>query len=614
MSINRDRLDSILDKKAVTCCRTVENTIISHEHLEDPDLFSELEECRLLSLPENTLTIVEALGRKLTKTVDSLQALTSDLLEEGDISLKISQNKNERESEDNYTECDTSIHYGVLKTSKKIGQKISEKDLESYENIRKLKKSLILDLKNALPYAEVLGKKLNRDLPSLTPIESSHLKKPKEHEKLLGELIRKYYSVPEVVLGEKTEFSDGKLTIDRDFYTKSKEKSSIVKSVKVKVITPEEYSQYSETIMDVQPIAVKEGDFTLGTGVTRVLDGVIIMVTGTDENGVQIGEFGSSEGILSENIGWNRPGSPDKGDIIIKTEVVIASGMNMERPGPLAAHRVTDILTQDIRLHLKKLDEKFFLKEETFQHYRRKGERKVLLVKEIMGQGAMHDNLILPHEPVGIAGAKANIDLGNLPVVLSPLEVLDGAIHALTCIGPASKECSRHYFREPLVIEAMRDEKLDLCGVVFIGSPQINREKFYVSGRLGTMVSSMDIEGAIVTTEGFGNNHIDFANHIEEIGKRGIPVVGMTFSAQQGALVVGNPYMTMMVDLNKTSEGIENEILAYNTLCHEDAVRALEMLKATMEGHKILPPEKKWNAQIKFKNLEKIESLRGEEL
>ena len=29
-----------------------------------------------------------------------------------------------------------------------------------------------------------------------------------------------------------------------------------------------------------------------------------MMVTGTDEDGVQIGEFGSSEGILEENIMW----------------------------------------------------------------------------------------------------------------------------------------------------------------------------------------------------------------------------------------------------------------------------------------------------------------------
>ena len=82
-----------------------------------------------------------------------------------------------------------------------------------------------------------------------------------------------------------------------------------------------------------------------------------MMVTGTDANGVQIGEFGSSEGYLDENIMWGRPGAPEEGEIFIKTEVVIKEGTNMERPGPLAAHTATDVITQEIRTALKKLDE-----------------------------------------------------------------------------------------------------------------------------------------------------------------------------------------------------------------------------------------------------------------
>ena len=73
----------------------------------------------------------------------------------------------------------------------------------------------------------------------------------------------------------------------------------------------------------------------------------------------------------------------------------------------------------------------------------------------------------------------------------------------LTCIGPASKEMSRHYWREPLVLEALHDPEVDLCGVIFVGSPQINAEKFYVSERLGQTVEMMDVDGAFVTTEGF---------------------------------------------------------------------------------------------------------------
>ena len=341
------------------------------------------------------------------------------------------------------------------------------------------------------------------------------------------------------------------------------------------------------------------------------LAGVVVVVTGTDANGVQIGEFGSSEGILEENIMWGRPGSPEKGEIFIKTEVIIKEGTNMERPGPLAAHAATDFITQEIREALKKADDSLVIGTETFEQVRRPGKKKVVIVKEIMGQGAMHDNLILPMEPVGVLGAKPNVDLGNVPVMVSPLEVLDGCIHALTCIGPASKEMSRHYWREPLVLEALHDEEVDLCGVIFVGSPQINSEKFYVSRRVGMMVEALDVDGAFVTTEGFGNNHIDFASHIEQIGMRGIPVVGMSFCAVQGALVVGNKYMTHMVDNNKSEAGIENEILACNTLCHEDAIRALAMLKTQMGGESVKAPEKKWNPNVKDTNIELISNVTG---
>ena len=120
------------------------------------------------------------------------------------------------------------------------------------------------------------------------------------------------------------------------------------------------------------------------------------------------------------------------------------------------------------------------------------------------------------------------------------------------------------------------------------------------------MVEALDVDGAFVTTEGFGNNHIDFASHIEQIGMRGISVVGMSFCAVQGALVVGNKYMTHMVDNNKSESGIENEVLACNTLCHEDAIRALAMLKAAMAEEEVAKPEKKWNPNVKATNVELI--------
>ncbi|MBQ7262213.1 MAG: D-proline reductase (dithiol) proprotein PrdA, partial [Synergistaceae bacterium] len=433
---------------------------------------------------------------------------------------------------------------------------------------------------------------------------------PAQAEVLNGELTRKHFKITEVRRGPKTAIEGTVLTIREGIEADVVAAQDLVKKFELEIITPDKYHTYSETIMDVQPIATKEGEALLGEGVTRVLDGVVMMLTGVDELGVQIGEFGSSEGFLDENIQWGRPGCPDKGDIFIKGNIVIQEKTNMERRGPMAAHAAFDVITQEIRMVLKELDDSAATKE-TLKSFRRPGKPKVVIVKEIMGQGAMHDNFILPEEPVGVLGAKANVDLGNLPVCTSPLEVLDGCIHALCCIGPASKEMSRHYWREPLVLETLADPDVDLCGVVFVGSPQINSEKFYVSRRLGHTVEMLGVDGAMVTTEGFGNNHIDFASHIEQIGMRGIPVVGFSFCAYQGALVVGNKYMQHMIDNNKSKSGIENEVLGCNTLCHEDAVRGLAMLKAAMAGEPVKEAERKWNPNVKSNNVELVEKALG---
>ncbi len=598
MSISVETAKAHAKDPAVLCCRFEAGSIIEVSNLEDPAIFPDLVESGLLQIGEDTLTIEEVLGAKLTQTVDALTPLTKEML--SGIASPVEQ----KESEAPVMEPVASV--APIAPVAAIAENAGMIRIHIGEG-RDINLEIPLSVARAGMAENMFSGSSNVSAPAGAASEQASAQNQKAaSERVIRSLKRRHFQIDKVEFGPETKIEGKTLYLREGIEKDAVETQEVVVSMKVDIITPEKYGNYSETIMDVQPIATKE-EGELGSGITRVLDGVIMMVTGTDENGVQIGEFGSSEGELDKNIMWGRPGAPDKGEIFIKTEVVIKAHTNMERPGPLAAHKVSDFITEEIRKALKKADDSLVTHEEEFVQKRRAGKKKIVIVKEIMGQGAMHDNLILPVEPVGTLGAKPNVDLGNLPVVLSPLEVLDGGIHALTCIGPASKENSRHYFREPLVIEAMRDEEVDLAGVIFVGSPQINSEKFYVSNRLGMTVEAMDVDGAIITTEGFGNNHIDFASHHEQIGMRGVEVVGVTYSAVQGALVVGNKYMKHMIDNNKSSQGIENEILSNNTLCEEDAIRAMAMLKAAMAGEEVKEAERKWNPNVKLNNIEMIE-------
>ena len=593
MSITAETAKEHAHDPAVLCCRAEAGITIEPANLEDPAIFDDLVDSGLLTL-DGCLTIEEVLGAKLTKTCDSLCPLTNDVLD--GVKAPTTEAPAEEVAEAPAEEAApvaAPVAGGTLKIH--IGE---GKDINLEIPVGALGAS-------GAAVAVVPAGAATADTAAAADADV---------EKVAGELTRKHFKITEVKRGPETKIEGTTLYIREGIEAVVIANQELVKDFHLEIITPDKYHTYSETIMDVQPIATKEGDSIIGEGVTRVLDGVVMMLTGTDEGGVQIGEFGSSEGYLDENIMWGRPGCPDKGEIFIKGNIVIQEKTNMERRGPMAAHTAFDIVTQEIREVMKELDESLVADTEELKSIRRPGKKKVVIVKEIMGQGAMHDNFILPVEPVGILGARANVDLGNVPICVSPLEVLDGCIHALTCIGPASKEMSRHYWREPLVLEALHDPEVDLCGVVFVGSPQINAEKFYVSRRVGHTVEMMDADGAFVTTEGFGNNHIDFASHIEQIGMRGVPTVGMSYCAVQGALVVGNKHMQYMVDNNKSESGIENEVLGCNTLCQEDAIRALAMLKTAMAGEEVKAAEKKWNPNVKSTNVELIEEAYGKKV
>ena len=597
MSITAETAKAHAHDPAVLCCRAEAGITIEPANLEDPAIFDDLVDSGLLNL-DGCLTIEEVLGAKLTKTCDSLCPLTNDVLD----GVKAPTTPAEEAEEE--APAEEAAPVAPVATAATVAGGTLKIHIGEGKDI---------NLEIPVGALGATGEAV-AEVPAAAVAATATAEAPVEETKVVGTLTRRHIKITEVKRGPETKIEGTTLYIREGIEAEVIANQELVKDFHLEIITPDQYHTYSETIMDVQPIATKEGDAILGEGATRVLDGVVMMLTGTDEGGVQIGEFGSSEGYLDENIMWGRPGCPDKGEIFIKGNIVVQEKTNMERRGPMAAHTAFDIITQEIREVMKELDDSFIVEDEELKSIRRPGKKKVVIVKEIMGQGAMHDNFILPVEPVGILGARANVDLGNVPVCVSPLEVLDGCIHALTCIGPASKEMSRHYWREPLVLEALHDEEVDLCGVVFVGSPQINAEKYYVSRRVGHTVEMMDVDGAFVTTEGFGNNHIDFASHIEQIGMRGIPVVGLSFCAVQGALVVGNKYMQYMVDNNKSESGIENEVLGCNTLCQEEGIRALAMLKAAMAGEEVKAAEKKWNPNVKATNVELIEAACGKKI
>ena len=149
-------------------------------------------------------------------------------------------------------------------------------------------------------------------------------------------------------------------------------------------------------------------------------------------------------------------------------------------------------------------------------------------------------------------------------------------------IGPSTKETSLHHFRDPLLDIVDNDADIDVLGVMLVGTPQDNKEKHLVGKRAAQWAEGMRADGVILSCDGWGNSHVDFANTIEEIGKRGIPLVGITFVGTQAKFVVTNRYMDTIVDMNKSAQGIETEVVGENTVTPLDCRKAVAFLKLKM--------------------------------
>ena len=571
MSITQETLQQHLKDPAIFCCRREKGLVISAADLEDPSLFDDMVEAGLLTLSDDGLRIEQVIGSTLLTDVEALTPITRDVLDKINEVEEETAAAPEEEKEAPAAPVAKSAVGGNGMIHIEIGK------AEKFEG-------LTLDVPVFAGTAPA-------------PAAPAPEQAPNAGEKtVIRNLVKKHIKINDVKLGNETSIKDGIITINKDIVKDAVKEDALCKSLELEVIHPNERHIYTETIMDVCPIATKvEGE--LGEGITKVVDGVVFMLKGVDEDGVQVHEFGSSEGYLDEKMFFGHPGCADENDIIIRCHAVIERLSGMTRPGPFAAHKCQDYIVQAVREQLKGYEGEV-VREEICEDVRRVGNPRVVLVKEIMGQGAMHDNVICPTEPCGIQGGQKNVDCGNVPIILTPNQVRDGSIHALTCIGPATKEMTRHYIREPLVEGLAADEELDLVGVICIGSPQVNDEKLWVSERLGSLLEAMDLDGCIITTEGFGNNHIDFIQHIGQAGKRDIPVVGVSFCAYQGQLVVGNEYATAMVEENMDKGGFENDIAGCSCVTPEVAARAIQMLKNRMAGVEIKPAEKKWNNDI----------------
>ena len=248
----------------------------------------------------------------------------------------------------------------------------------------------------------------------------------------LRRLVIKAFHMTEVEMGDENKITtSGKMTINNDCLPALAEKySEVIDHIDVEIIKPGDHDRHTNTIMDIIPISVKVLG-KCGEGITHTITGVYVMPTGVDVDGEQAHEFGSSDGNLSEMLHLNRAGTPADDDFIISFDITFKKGMGQERYAIIDAYRMVEEWMNDFRAQLKKFEGTKCTERHEYYDRIRQGQKKVLVIKEMIAHGAMLDTWIFPNQPSGVEGGKSLIDYGAMPVMLTPNEFRDGAIKAM---------------------------------------------------------------------------------------------------------------------------------------------------------------------------------------
>ena len=248
-------------------------------------------------------------------------------------------------------------------------------------------------------------------------------------------LVIKAFHINKVFFNEKISLELKNLAIkNRDYYIEILKKTEhfnrYIKNINISIIDPKDKNIEVNSIMDFIPISTKVLG-TLGNGITHTLTGVNVMLTGCDEIKNQICEFGKSNGILKDVVKFGMAGTPKETDYTIHIDIIVYINLHVNRECIDVCHEFCDLITNDIRLILKKKNGNEATERHDFIEKSNPNGKKIVILKQVAGQGAMYDTRLFSKEPSGFIGGYSIIDFMNMPIFISKNEYRDGAVRAM---------------------------------------------------------------------------------------------------------------------------------------------------------------------------------------
>lgn len=144
---------------------------------------------------------------------------------------------------------------------------------------------------------------------------------------------------------------------------------------------------------------------------------------------------------------------------------------------------------------------------------------RVGYVQMLQSQGLLHDTYVY-----GVDMKK------SLTTMITPTELFDGAIISGNCVSACDKNTTYHHLNNPVVCDLFEQhgKTLNFVGIIITNENVYLADKERSSDWTAKLVDFLDLDGVIVTQEGFGNPDTDLIMNCKKVEATGTPTVIVT--------------------------------------------------------------------------------------
>lgn len=333
-----------------------------------------------------------------------------------------------------------------------------------------------------------------------------------------------YINIKDVVLGSESKIVDGVLTVDTHAIEELILEDEHLKSVKFDVAKPGESVRITPVKDVIQPrvkVEGKGGIFpgviskvdTVGSGKTYALQGMSVMTAGKI--------VGFQEGIID----MSGPGANyTPFSKLINLVLVIEPVENIKQHDYERAVRFAGFKTAcyigELARELTPDETKVYETPTLMEGAKMYPDLpRVAYVQMLQSQGLLHDTYVYGVDAKQI-----------VPTILYPTEIMDGAIVSGNCVSACDKNPTYVHMNNPVVHDLFEEhgKTINFVGHIITNENVYLADKQRSSDWTAKLCRFLDLDGIILSQEGFGNPDTDLIMNAKKIETEGVKTVIIT--------------------------------------------------------------------------------------